>query len=357
MSATSSQKSLQHVLTIRDMECRYSDTPVVRGLSMDVYSNTMACLLGPSGSGKTTVLRTIAGFLELSHGEIRIADAVVSRPGFTLPPEQRQLGMVFQDNALFPHMSVARNIAAGLHKVRKAERKNIVGEMLERVGLNALANRYPHELSGGQQQRVAIARALAPKPALLLMDEPFSNLDLSLREKLGLEVRNLIKEYDATCLLVTHDQHDAFALGDLVGVMSDGQLNQWDTPYNLYHEPSTPFIADFIGDGVLIPGTMVAPDRVATELGVHESKRAYPFAKNTQVNVLVRPDDIVTDRGDHSVTVARKAFKGAQILYTLKLESGRSVLSLLPSHSNHGLGETIKIRLAADHLVAFLDTN
>lgn len=354
MTGASIQTTLSHVLKIRDMECRYAGTPAVRGLSLDVFSNTMVCLLGPSGSGKTTVLRSIAGFLDLTQGEIRIGDEVVSRPGYTLAPEHRKIGMVFQDNALFPHMSVTRNIAAGLLRQSKTQRKNIVGEMLERVGLTELADRYPHELSGGQQQRVAIARALAPKPALVLMDEPFSNLDLGLREKLGLEVRNLIKESAATCLLVTHDQHDAFALGDLVGVMSDGQLNQWDTPYNLYHEPSTPFIADFIGDGVLIPGSMDAPDKVTTELGTHHSKRAYPFHRNTQVNVLVRPDDIVTDRGDHTATVVRKAFKGAQILYTLQLQSGRNVLSLLPSHDNYSVGERIEIRLAADHLVAFL---
>jgi len=343
------------VLSIRDMECRYSNTPVVRALNLDVMRKTMVCLLGPSGSGKTTVLRSIAGFLELNRGEIRIDDEVVSRPGFTLPPERRKVGMVFQDNALFPHMSVTQNIAAGLIKYSRVDRKKIVGEMLERVGLNDMAKRFPHELSGGQQQRVAIARALAPKPALVLMDEPFSNLDLSLREKLGVEVRNLIKEAGATCLLVTHDQYDAFALGDLVGVMSNGELNQWDTPYNLYHEPSTPFIADFIGDGVLIPGQMVTADRISTELGLHESTRAYPFSNGTNVNVLVRPDDIVTDSGQHSVTVVRKAFKGAQILYTLQLESGRSVLSLLPSHDNYSVGEKLLIRLAADHLVAFLD--
>jgi len=354
MTSASVQTHNRPVLSIRDMECRYTDTPVVRALNIDVLGKTMVCLLGPSGSGKTTVLRSIAGFLELNRGEIRIEDQVVSRPGYTLAPERRKIGMVFQDNALFPHMSVIRNIGAGLISHSKADRSRIVGELLERVGLSDLANRFPHELSGGQQQRVAIARALAPKPALVLMDEPFSNLDLSLREKLGVEVRNLIKEAGATCLLVTHDQHDAFALGDLVGVMSDGELNQWDTPYNLYHEPSTPFIADFIGDGVLIPGTMVTPDRIETELGIHESTRAYPFSKGTHVNVLVRPDDIVTDNGQHRATVLRKAFKGAQILYTLQLKSGRTVLSILPSHDNYSVGENLTIRLAADHLVAFL---
>jgi len=354
MTSASVQTHNRPVLSIRDMECRYTDTPVVRALNIDVLGKTMVCLLGPSGSGKTTVLRSIAGFLEVNRGEIRIEDQVVSRPGYTLAPERRKIGMVFQDNALFPHMSVIRNIGAGLISHSKADRNRIVGELLERVGLSDLANRFPHELSGGQQQRVAIARALAPKPALVLMDEPFSNLDLSLREKLGVEVRNLIKEAGATCLLVTHDQHDAFALGDLVGVMSDGELNQWDTPYNLYHEPSTPFIADFIGDGVLIPGTMLNPDRIETELGIHESTRAYPFSNGTRVNVLVRPDDIVTDNGQHSATVTRKAFKGAQILYTLQLESGRTVLSILPSHDNYSVGENLTIRLAADHLVAFL---
>ena len=321
---------------------------------MAVAEGTLVCLLGPSGCGKTTVLRAIAGFHELAAVEIRLMGRTASRPGTTLPPERRRIGMVFQDHALFPHLTVAGNIGAGMSGVPQKKRLGRVQELLQAVRLQGMDDDYPHELSGGQQQRVALARALATSPSLLLMDEPFSNLDVDLRERLGYEVRDILKDQGTTCVLVTHDQHDAFALGDRVGVISDGSILQWDTPYNLYHEPNSRFVARFVGEGVFLPGRLLSPDTVETELGVVHGNRAYGWGIGAAIDVLIRPDDIVPepDSGLRAY-VARKAFKGPEIMYTLRLRGGRTVLSLFPSHLNHELGEEVGIRLQADHLVAF----
>lgn len=341
-------------LTLHDIECRYDDRVVVRGLTLHVRDGSVVCLLGPSGCGKTTVLRAVAGFQALDSGEILIRGRTVSRPGYLLPPESRRLGMVFQDYALFPHLTVAGNVGFGLRETTANEKRRIVDEVLDLVGLSGMAHRYPHELSGGQQQRVALARALAPNPDLILLDEPFSNLDVDLRERLSGEVRAILKHRGTTAVLVTHDQHEAFALGDMVGVMHEGKMLQWDTPYNLYHEPNCRFVADFIGHGVFLPGTLLTPDTVQTEIGVYQGNRAYDWGKGARIEVLLRPDDIVPDpESPLKANVVQRAFKGAEILYTLQLPGGGRVLSLFPSHADHAIGEQVGIRVQADHLVAF----
>jgi iron(III) transport system ATP-binding protein len=342
------------ILSLSDLACRYDGRLVVDGLEMRVERGSIVCLLGPSGCGKTTVLRAIAGFHNLTRGEIRLGDAPVSRPDFTLPPEQRRLGMVFQDYALFPHLTVADNVAFGLRDGSGAQKQALAREFIDIVGLTGFERRYPHELSGGQQQRVALARALAPRPQLILLDEPFSNLDVDLRERLSEEVRMILERQGMTAVLVTHDQHEAFALGDQIGVMHEGRLLQWDTPYNLYHQPNSRFVADFIGQGVFLPGTVTAPNAVETEIGVCQSPRTYSWSPGTRVEVLLRPDDVVPDAASTlRAEVVKRAFKGAEILYTLRLPGGRQVLSLFPSHADHAVGERIGIRLDAEHLVAF----
>ena len=214
----------------------YGRRAVVENFSFDPPCGTVGCLLGPSGCGKTTVLRAIAGFEPLSAGQVRLGGEVISSAHHLMPPEQRRIGMVFQDHALFPHLTVAANVAFGLRGQPGAALR--VQQMLDTVGLGAAGGRYPHQLSGGQQQRVALARALAPSPRLLLLDEPFSNLDIELRERLGTELRALLRAAGTTALLVTHDQHEAFAIADQIGVMSEGRIQQWDSAYRLYHEPA-----------------------------------------------------------------------------------------------------------------------
>jgi len=342
------------LLELSNIECRYEQRSAVQGLSMHVNEGDIICLLGPSGCGKTTVLRAIAGFEPLFDGEINLAGKKLSSAGFTLPPNQRKLGMVFQDYALFPHMTVCQNVCFGLRDISKVSMKAIGEDMLQVVGLAGYGGRYPHELSGGQQQRVALARALAPNPDLILLDEPFSNLDIELRERLSLDVRDILKGQGITGILVTHDQSEAFAIGDQIGVMNEGRILQWDTPYNLYHEPSNRFVADFIGQGVFLKGTLVAPDTVNTEIGEIKGNRAYDWEIGTAVDLLLRPDDFVPDDAKTLIgQVINKAFKGAEILYTLQLSTGSRVMSMFPSHHDYAVGEQVGIRIAADHMVAF----
>ena len=278
------------LLNLHNVSCGFGGQPVVQELNLHLNAGDIACLLGPSGCGKTTSLRAIAGFEPLLAGEISLAGEVISRPGFTLPPEKRRIGMVFQDYALFPHLTVSQNVAFGIRQHPQSQR--ITDELLELVNLSALGKRYPQELSGGQQQRVALARALAPEPRMLLLDEPFSNLDGELRRRLSKEVREILKARGTSAILVTHDQEEAFAVSDHVGVFQDGRLQQWDTPYNLYHEPLTPFVASFIGQGYFIRGQLLTPDTVQTELGIINGNRAYSLPTGSPVDVLLRPDDI-----------------------------------------------------------------
>jgi len=342
------------ILQVRGVIQAYGEHSVIHGLSFALAKGRIGCLLGPSGSGKTTTLRCIAGFEAISDGEILLSGKTVSRAGYLVPPELRRIGMVFQDYALFSHLTVAGNIAFGLGLMAKSERAARVADLLSIVGLTDAQDKFPHQLSGGQQQRVALARALAPEPELLLLDEPFSSLDADLRPRLSLEVRAILKQQNATAILVTHDQQEAFALADEIGVINDGALMQWDTAYNLYHRPANRFVADFIGQGVFVNGTVLTEKQVEIELGILSGEAVTQYAVGSRVDVLLRPDDIVHDDASPlQAEVLNKAFRGAEILYTLKLPSGSTALSLVPSHHNHAIGEKIGIRLEADHIVAF----
>jgi iron(III) transport system ATP-binding protein len=339
----------------------YGSHRAVSDLSFALERGAIGCLLGPSGCGKTTVLRAVAGFERVGGGEIRLSGQVVSDRTTHVAPELRRVGMVFQDHALFPHLRVAENVGFGLRRVAARERERRVGELLETVGLAGLERKYPHELSGGQQQRVALARALAPTPDLLLLDEPFSSLDVDLRERLSLEVRDVLKRSGTTAVLVTHDQREAFAMADEVGVMQEGRIAQWDRPWELYHRPASQFVADFVGEGVFLPGRVVGPGEVETELGRLSARvpedcgpGCATCRDGCAVSVLLRPDDVVHEDGAPTrAEVAAKAFRGAEFIYTLRLPSGTRILSLVPSHHDHALGERIGIRLDVDHVVVF----
>ncbi len=349
------------LLRLEHVRHTYGKQVVINDLSLTLRQGDIGCLLGPSGCGKTTVLRCIAGFEAISAGEILLNETRVSSADSFVSPEQRHMGMVFQDYALFPHLTVAENIGFGLHRMLKAEREQRMAELLKIVSLVDVSDKYPHELSGGQQQRVALARALAPRPDLLLLDEPFSNLDVSLRERLSLEVRDILKSQGMTAILVTHDQDEAFAIADEIGVMYEGEIQQWDTAYNLYHRPANRFVANFIGQGIFVPGRVIDWQQVEIELGVLKGEILHQpvsdcdvYKKGSIVDVLLRPDDIVhDDTSSLQASVVHKAFRGADILYTLRLADGDIVLSLVPSHHNHAIGEKIGIRLEADHVVVF----
>jgi iron(III) transport system ATP-binding protein len=332
----------------------------VNQVTFSLRVGDIGVLIGPSGCGKTTLLRAIAGLEKCTSGTIRIAQHCVNSAQTHVPAEQRRIGMVFQDYALFPHLDVARNVAFGIAHLSRQERAERVAEVLEWVGLPDLQSRFAHELSGGQQQRVALARALAPRPQLLLLDEPFSNLDVELRERLAHEVRGILKKAGATALFVTHDQLEAFAIGDMIGVMHQGSLHQWDDAYSLYHRPATRFVAEFIGHGVFAPASLTGSAGcvvVHTPLGELSNMAECPLPSafvNGECDVLLRADDIVHD--DHAPTkaeIVRKAFRGSEFLYTLRLASGHTVMAHVPSHHDHKVGEWIGIRAQVDHIVTF----
>jgi len=350
-------------IDVSDLQVRYPgrDQAAVERVSFGLHQGQMGVLIGPSGCGKTTLLRAVAGLEPLSGGAISMNGQVISSQGVHLPAENRRIGMVFQDYALFPHLNVEKNIGFGLSHLNAMERDARVQDMLNLVGLGSAARRFPHELSGGQQQRVALARALAPEPLLLLLDEPFSNLDVDLRERLAHELRDILQQAQITALFVTHDQMEAFALGDVIGVMHQGTLEQWDDAYQLYHRPKTRFVAEFIGHGVFAAANakqqgshMVLHTPLGDLQDMDEDIAQHPIATDGACEVLLRADDIVhDDDAPVKAEILRKAFRGSEFLYTLRLASGQTVMAHVPSHHDHHVGEWIGIRLQADHVVVF----
>lgn len=342
------------MLVLEQLAVAYGPHTVVKDINLSLSKGQIGCLVGPSGCGKTTLLRAIAGFEPVASGKISLSQGVVSAPGVQCPPEQRQLGMVFQDFALFPHLTVAQNIGFGLRHLSRSASQARIRELLQLVGLPDLAGRYIHQLSGGQQQRIALARAIAPKPEVLLLDEPFSSLDAELRESLARDIRQILKHEQMTAVMVTHDQFEAFTMADLIGVMEHGRMQQWATPYELYHKPVNRFVADFIGRGVLLAGQMLDAQQVKTSFGIFRQSYQPGLQQGDLVDVLIRPDDIVHD-DDSGVTakVLEKSFRGSHILYSLELQSGDQVYCLALSHHNHAVGEMIGIRLDLDHMVVY----
>jgi len=329
--------------------------PVLRDVDLQVEHGTVVCLLGPSGCGKTTLLRLIAGFEEPTSGELYLIKRLVSRPGMMVPPEKRHIGMVFQDYALFPHMTTAQNIQFGLFRWPAAWRRTRLVEMLHLVGLEGMGKRYPHELSGGQQQRVALARALAPNPQLLLLDEPFSNLDVNLRQQLREEIHTILSQAGITTVLVTHDQEEALSLADCLAVIDQGQIVQYATPDEVVQQPSSRFVATFLGLGHFLAGEM-RPNGIATELGhfpYHDDVKQ--VNEERRVDVLVRPESVHLC-GHHDGTpaqVVRSSFRGTRKLYSLRLPSGAQVCGLFSQDIVLRPGDQIRVSWHPDHMVTF----
>lgn len=341
-------------LHVNSLTCAYDQNVVLKDLSFVIGKGEIACLLGPSGCGKSTLLRAIAGFETLQEGSISLAGKVLSDTKTIISPEKRKIGMVFQDYALFPHMTVAQNIAYGLSKEQKPDTEDHIKRLLSLVDLLDFETRFPHELSGGQQQRVALARALAPEPELILLDEPFSNLDADLRSRLGVEVRDILKSLNISAILVTHDQSEAFAMSDHIGLINSGKIVQWGSPYDLYHEPSSRFVAQFIGRGSFLQGVSVSHESFETELGLITGNRAYPWPAGTSVEILLRPDDVLYDEHSNiSAKIVSKTFAGTSTQYILELDRGARIEAALPSHQDFLVGGDFYIHLDTEHLIAF----
>ncbi|MEG3640007.1 ABC transporter ATP-binding protein [Magnetococcus sp. PR-3] len=345
---------MEEQLQVINAAVSYGEDPVVHGVNFTLKPGHIGCLLGPSGCGKTSLLRAIAGFEPLSQGEIRLRGGVVSQPGQTTPPEKRRVGMVFQDFALFPHLNVEQNIGFGLRHLSRKEKNERVRTLLALVELTEHGKHHPHQLSGGQQQRVALARAIAPKPEILLLDEPFSSMDTELREQLARDIRRVLKEDGVTAILVTHDQHEAFTMADEIGVLGEGTLRQWDSAYGLYHRPHDPMVADFIGQGVMLPGVVQGREGIKTSLGLITGPVQEHFTDGSAVQILIRPDDLIHD--DHSsmqLPVVERAFRGSNYLYTLKTPADERVLCMVQSSHDHAIGDAIGVYLDVAHLALF----
>jgi iron(III) transport system ATP-binding protein len=323
----------------------------VDGLSLAVEQGEILALLGPSGCGKTTTLRLIAGFETPDSGTVTLRGQVVAGAGRSVPPEERGVGIVFQDYALFPHLTVRDNVAFGLTRQDRGARRERVSEILGLVGLEDLGGRYPHELSGGQQQRVAVARALAPAPPLILLDEPFSNLDADLRAEMRADVETLLRTTGTTAIFVTHDQEEAFTLADRVGVLSEGRIEQFGTPEQIYHHPASQFVAQFVGAADFLPG-LVTPQGIVTEVGVFGNVR--DLAAGERVEIMIRPDDITfVPHADGPAVIVQRAFRGSESLYCLELPSGHRLHSSQPSSSMFPAGTRVRAEAHLLHIVTF----
>ncbi len=325
--------------------------PALYDLNFEVGEGTLLSILGPSGCGKTTALRAIAGFERPQRGEIRIGGRTVCSPEQWVPPEHRGVGMVFQDYALFPHLTVAENIAFGLRRETRSPSSPVVVDTIKLVGLKGMESRYPHELSGGQQQRVALARALAPKPIVILLDEPFSNLDPDMRGQMREEVQEILHRTGTTAILVTHDHDEAFAMADRIAVLNSGRLEQLDTPEVIYHTPSTPFVANFVGQADFLPGR-VLNGKIQTEVGLFENVGRH--RSGTDVDIMIRPDDVhIAPASPGGAQIVGRLFRGSENLYTILLPSGQHLHSSEPSTTVFPIGTTVDIKVVATHIVLF----
>jgi iron(III) transport system ATP-binding protein len=344
------------VLSLHEVSKSFqADVPVLQQVSLQVEAGTIVCLLGASGCGKTTLLRLIAGFEEPDTGAIYLIKHLVSRPGLIVPPEQRQIGMVFQDYALFPHMTVGQNIQFGLFRWPAVRRRARLAEMLRLVGLENMAGRYPHELSGGQQQRVALARALAPNPQLLLLDEPFSNLDVTLRQQLREEVQAILAHAGITTVMVTHDREEALSLADSLAVIDRGRIVQHATPDEVVQRPRTRFVAEFLALGCFLKGE-IRDSRVVTEMGeVPLMPDFLPAPACRYVDVLIRPECIRLCNSQHGtpVQVVHAGFRDTRRLYTLRLPSGITLHGLFPRDVSLRTGDHVRVTLRPVDLVVF----
>ena len=366
------------VLEIRNLFKAF-DLPgwIIEDFSLRVQAGEFLCVLGPSGCGKTTLLRLICGFESPERGEILQEGRTISRPGWILPPEERRIGMVFQDFAIFPHLTVRGNVGFGLMRplyerlLRRflhwlggrpapsefkgaRAREHRLAQLFEMTGLQGFERRFPHELSGGQQQRVALARALAPDPRLLLLDEPFSNLDTTLRVRIREEVREVLKESGTTSILVTHDQEEAVAIADRIAVMNRGRLEQLGTADELLHDPRSRFVATFIGLSDFIRGTL-AEGAVQTELGNFPLPPGNNHLSPGPVDVLLRPDHFQPAQNGKGIMtrVVKVSYTGVQSLFTLALPSGTTVQVFFPGHAHLSPGDTAAIKFQPPRLVVF----
>jgi iron(III) transport system ATP-binding protein len=339
------------IIDVKEISKRYNQTVAVRSCELQVASGEILALLGPSGSGKTTLLRLIAGFERPDEGRILIGNRTVVDIASLVwvSAEDRGVGMVFQDYALFPHLTVAQNVRFGLRNTNRTERQRRVEELLQLTELVPCADRYPHELSGGQQQRVALARALAPRPGVVLLDEPFNGLDPELRPQMRREVARILRHLSTAAILVTHDQEEALGIADQVAVIRSGELQQVGTPEDIYHNPTTAFVASFIGHADFVSG-VISEQQVHTEIGVFPCP---PHIPPGPVKVMIRHEAVSSKPGGILATVEEREFLGGEILYRLRLPSGATIHLEQRRPVHWPVGHQVPVEVHLPNVVAF----
>ena len=333
---------MNHILGVEGVSKSYGKVAAARDLELTAEPGELITVIGPSGCGKSTLLRLVAGLDRPDAGTIRIEGEEVAGPRAWVQPERRRVGLVFQDHALFPHLDVTHNIAFGLDRLSRAGRRERVDEVLAIARLGELARRYPHELSGGEQQRVALARALAPRPALVLLDEPFSSLDETLRAQVRADTIAMIRDTGTTAMLVTHDQTEALSVGDRVVVMHRGRIEQADTPVSVFERPSTRFVASFMGDAAFLPAH-VHDALLTCEIGVVSTVPGWGHV-DVDVDVVLRPHEVALAASDDGIgVVSAVEYHGAFVLHSVRLPSERVIQSWQPHSVRHPVGTRVAV--------------
>jgi iron(III) transport system ATP-binding protein len=340
-------------LNLQSVKIALESKVILDDVNLKIDTGEIVSLMGSSASGKTSLIRSIAGFHNISSGTIQIDGQVVDDSIRRSDVAMRNVGVIFQDLALFPHLTVRENICFGLNNIDSTQQQNRAKKLEDLLSIDNITNRYPNQISGGQQQRVAIARAIAPKPNLLLLDEPFSALDYELKDNLMSDIMKLIKSENITAILITHSAEEAFKMSDKIAFISNNTITQFANPYDIYHRPASKEIANFFGISSYIKAKITDSSHIKCILGDFVGM-VDQYNKDAKVDLLIRPDDIIHDDNSlFSAKVTEKTFRGSDFLYELELKDGQKIFCYAPSHHNHQVNEVIGIKLDLDHLVIF----
>jgi len=340
-------------LNLQSVKIALDSKVILDDVNLKIDTGEIVSLMGSSASGKTSLIRSIAGFHNISSGLIQIDDQIVDDSIRRSDVAMRNVGVIFQDLALFPHLTVRENICFGLNNIDSTQQQKRAKKLEDLLSIENITNRYPNQISGGQQQRVAIARAIAPKPNLLLLDEPFSALDYELKDNLMNDIMKLIKSENITAILITHSAEEAFKMSDKIAFISNNTITQFANPYDIYHRPASKEIANFFGISSYIKAKITDSSHIKCILGDFVGM-VDQYNKDAKVDLLIRPDDIIHDDDSlFSAKVTEKTFRGSDFLYELELKDGQKIFCFAPSHHNHQVNEVIGIKLDLDHLVIF----